>query len=480
MGLAKKANKFRKNLWKMGKADRDSFFHIVNTRGFKPKVIVRELSDEKARQEIQAISKKFPTLGKSLSKQSLTQQKFYLEQARSAGLQESEKAIKEGISLQDIATIHKGNWKDLQKASSTQTMNVLKKYDVSLQKAKIIALSLQANKLDNAQRTIEELGKRTITIGKGSKRRTYNLLQYLPSDAVTYCTFYFQDKPRETLAFMDVLQSKTTFSTDRFVEYIGLFSSLVKEHGLEKAVEIAKNNKVFYSARKKKVLARKRFFDLRRVGKKLYSRKILFSELVRTELAKKGIRLFPFSVAVKKVTTSSFNPKNRFVLYIEVPEIKNLKTIAKPKREHMRDSLAYVDFIIKTGSTGKKFISIQEVQSDIIGKLPQTLREKYSSFEELALLSIASYAESLGVEQITLSSANMIKKMWPTVSNQLLKRTYEDAPKKLGFQLAVSNQEFVNFEFAFAEPRLAYSNVWWVNETIYLKKQFPQFFNHTK
>jgi hypothetical protein len=190
-------------------------------------------------------------------------------------------------------------------------------------------------------------------------------------------------------------------------------------------------------------------------------------------LNKKGINFFPFTANVKRVVSGVGLMKNRYALYFEVPELEELKRISRPKREHFRDTLGFLDFFVYDKI---KIISIQEIQSDIIDKLPAKTREKYSSFQELGILSVAKFANARGIEGITLSSAELIKNIWPSSSQKILKRNYEEVPRKMGFKLMLTPKEIHGFDFAFGEGMLGKSNVHWEISIKQLKKEYPEFF----
>ncbi len=210
-----------------------------------------------------------------------------------------------------------------------------------------------------------------------------------------------------------------------------------------------------------------------------FQKKFRFSREKRTGLVKKGISPFSFVGNVKRIVSSNIimSHGERHAFYMEVPEIVALIRETKPKRQHLKNALAYADihlFQPKEGLPDR--IHIYELQSDIVAKLGSKNRERYESWPELAILGMAEFAAKNGFEEITMSSPHLIKQVWPHLGKRLMQQLYYELPEKMGFQLWQSKVKLSYIDSAFGEQQTGKSPVFWFIKVANLKKAYLEFF----
>ncbi|MFH0715104.1 MAG: hypothetical protein V1847_04790, partial [Candidatus Diapherotrites archaeon] len=291
--------------------------------------------------------------------------------------------------------------------------------------------------------------------------------------------FAFQ-YPQEAHAFLDLLQENTAFNAPEARTMLYVFHNAVKKHGLEKAVEIFKGKHVFVSLEDLSYKLRKRKLDYKRYGKPILEKHFSTgnaSSSVLESLNQKGIKLFDFGLALRKVASSSnIVSLHRHALVFEVPEFEQLKNFTRGQkgfREHLKGSFFFADLKIYLPTKGN-FIFVQEIQSDLFRYLPENLQKKFDSFDKIGLLSVAKLAKSMGIKEMVFSSPNLMKSIWPGISQKTLHKTYFDVPQELGFNLIKLPSIIV--DSSHGSLNIGRSDVVWHAKIEDLEKKYQEFF----
>ncbi len=400
-----------------------------------PEHVLRMASPKKLALETKALQKKFPEIGRRVAKKPAAERIAMLKKIDSLGKTTVENGLKKGVALQEM--LKYADAKSLADFLGTATSEMTRQLK-QLGLSQIMAMRLSP--------LIERHGfEKTAAFVDGIKR-----LGHDPNKVsmITYLDFYQTGTP-------------------------GISWTKKKPEKLRILAETA--NAVILQRPGR----RTHFVDFKRYGKPLFSRNFRFSKEKRAELVRKGISPFSFVGKTKRIVSSNIiiSHGERHAFYMEVPEIASLVKESNPKRQHLRNALAYADihlFQPKEGLPGR--IHIFELQSDIAAKLGQENRERYKSWPELEILGLADFATKNGFGEITLSSPHLVRQVWPSLGKRLTQQLYYDLPKKMGFELLESKVKLTYIDSAFGQQQKGKSGVFWFIKTNDLKKRFPKFF----
>ncbi len=397
----------------------------------QPEHVLRVASSKRLQQASQAWAKKFPGIGRRIAKTPPPERLRAMQKIEQLGIRQVENALRKGFALKEVLNYPtRVELAAFIRRTTPERVKILSGFGLNEINAKNLCILFEWQSPENIRQFFSELRRTSIDPNTLSPKQ--------------YTQFYSTGK-------CDLLDFETP--KDKRLRVLGHTSRSV----------IASTKPIT------------RFVDFRRHGRALFSKNFAFSENLRQSLAEKGIAAFGFSAKVRKIVSS--NPlvgfPDRHAFYLEVPEIADLLREARPKRQHLRNALAFADVtLIPT----QKYIHIYELQSDIVGKLREPNREKYKSWAELTVLGLADFAAKNGYEFMDLSSPHIIKQVWPHLGRELTQRLYYDLPKKMGFELFKRKTAVQHYDSAFGEQQFGKSNIVWRVEINTLKKKFPEFF----
>ena len=469
MGHLRNYNKFKKKLYKYGgpEAVSSSKLFILH-KGLDYPKILSENFDQKVIDDVRGVSSQFPELGKRFNKMDIGEKRHYLEVVRRIGLNAASNKIKNGVKLSELAS---------DSHYHPETVDLLKKFGTPKNKKFLEDLGVHPKLSGYYSAIFNFANKKDISaVLKKIRQRNPQLVLY-PNIVVKLISLY-KKYPKTVLSFIGLKKNNTKFGTDNIVHAVRMYDVLRKKKGPKEAAELIKGKWLFLDL-KHLVKVRKKRADLKRFGKPL----VYFnfsSEFVNSgkaiSLAKKGVFLFPCRVTLKKAVSSNQISRNRHLLVLEVPEHKELlsQTVGNKsvdRYEHFKGATAFGDLLIKKGE-----LFIQELQSDIVSRLPESVASKFDSWEKILILSAAKIAKERGIDNIIISSPNILAKLWPHLSKKKLMRAYGRIPIEMGFDVVKMERPVKIFDSAFGVIRSADSNIMSMTTVKKLEQKYPEFF----
>lgn len=441
----------------------DKMQRLLLLHGLDKDRLVLEGSENKVTKTVQGLSRKFPLLSKAIFRRSEPEQKFFISEVTRLGPERMERAIKAGLKIDDLKLVAGSDADLVIKYATPKNTQFIQSFGYNLSTSRQMTILLNFFPKEIISQVLPKIKQSRMPFGIA------DMVQLM---------HYYKIQPKRALLFLELVPKMIKFDLRSITHKISFFESLFKKYTSDEIIRKFSNKHVYAGNKEGEFLVRKNHLDIRRVGKPLF---IFRPDLNNAEFIKRmkmsGIDLFEHKVVMKKLTSAARKRSNRYTFYIDVPEIKELRRLAKPMREHLKGVLGFSDVEINLEKNhGRESVLIQEIQSDFFFDLPKELQTKYGSWEKILILSIAKVSKQHGYKNLLLSSPDILKNMWDSLPKSVTERTYLSVAKEMGFNPLIHRKGAYMQDYAFGKLYLGHSNVLNMVPIAELEKKYPAFF----